>query len=68
MKDSDQEDIEKSKIEKSMKYVSLYALMFVTIALVLSADKLQTSFEGITLLVIMLILILMMIYSVIDGL
>jgi len=49
-----------------MIYVSLYAVIFVIIALLLSADKLQTLFEVVVLLAIMFIL--MIIYSVIDNL
>jgi len=66
MKDFDQEDVEKINNKESMIYVSLYAVIFVIIALLLSADKLQTLFEVVVLLAIMFIL--MIIYSVIDNL
>jgi len=58
MKESDQEDVEKSTYKESMIYFSLYQVTFVILALFLSTDKLQTLFEGVGLLAIIFILII----------
>jgi len=58
MKESDQEDVEKSSYKESMIYFSLYQVTFVILALFLSTDKLQTLFEGVGLLAIIFILII----------
>jgi len=58
MKESDQEDVEKSTYKESMIYFSLYQVTFVILALFLSTDKLQTLFECVGLLAIIFILII----------